>query len=167
MCLPHLVRPIQICIVLYIGLAVLYTTNQLIFPVFWPCFHRLGRLSSVFPSVWKQKGGENGNLMQEIIFSHEPRESQFSFLNEVQSIIPSRMAVHEETLLSKAFSRSMRPSKIIPYYYRAVARIDPDDITITTLVTGSRFSVFAQLVENYKGLEDFNLLPSVSCVNLT
>jgi hypothetical protein len=157
----------QICVVLYISLAVLYTTNQFVFPIFKPCFHRLDRLSSIFPSIWGQKGGKNGGLMQEILFSHEPWDSsQSAFLNEWHSRFFSGMTVHEETFLSKAFSRSMRPSKIIPYYYRAVGRTDTDDVTIATLVTSNRFSVFAQLVENYKGLEN-QYFPSVFHVNLT
>ncbi|GAA5857163.1 hypothetical protein JCM8547_009346 [Rhodosporidiobolus lusitaniae] len=67
---------------------------------------------------------------------------------------------HEKTLsedhfLSLSFSSSLQPSKVIPYYYRAT---DPDregfnkeDITITTLVTSNRFTVFERLVERYQG----------------
>ncbi|KAG6841386.1 hypothetical protein C0991_011726 [Blastosporella zonata] len=59
--------------------------------------------------------------------------------------------VDEELTLSKAFSTSMKPSKIIPYFYRASGRFEQDDITITTLVTSSRFGAFSQLIERYQG----------------
>ncbi|KAF8070769.1 glycosyltransferase family 49 protein [Lyophyllum atratum] len=59
--------------------------------------------------------------------------------------------VEEELALSKAFSSSMRPSKIIPYLYRANGIFDPEDIAITTLVTNSRFQAFSRLVERYQG----------------
>ncbi|KAG5647110.1 hypothetical protein DXG03_001481 [Asterophora parasitica] len=64
---------------------------------------------------------------------------------------PEPFFVDEELTLSKAFSSSMRPTKIIPYLYRATARFDQDDITITTLVTTSRFQAFSRMVERYQG----------------
>ncbi|GAA5923175.1 glycosyltransferase family 49 protein [Sporobolomyces koalae] len=61
----------------------------------------------------------------------------------------------EDHFLSLSFASSLQPSKVIPYYYRAT---DPDrvdfnkqDITITTLVTSNRFTVFERLVERYQG----------------
>ncbi|EPQ54157.1 hypothetical protein GLOTRDRAFT_139535 [Gloeophyllum trabeum ATCC 11539] len=45
----------------------------------------------------------------------------------------------------------MHPSKIIPYFYRATASLEQDDITIATLVTSNRFEVFKKLVVSYKG----------------
>ncbi|GAA6012574.1 hypothetical protein JCM11491_005439 [Sporobolomyces phaffii] len=61
----------------------------------------------------------------------------------------------EDHFLSLSFGSSLQPSKVIPYYYRAT---DPDridfnkkDITITTLVTSNRFTVFERLVERYQG----------------
>ncbi|KIY50287.1 glycosyltransferase family 49 protein, partial [Fistulina hepatica ATCC 64428] len=53
--------------------------------------------------------------------------------------------------LSKAFSTSMRPSKIHPYYYRATDLVDKEDITITTLITSNRFPAFSRLVARYQG----------------
>jgi hypothetical protein len=55
------------------------------------------------------------------------------------------------TLLSKAFSGSLQPNNIVPFYYRYTGRFDQDDITIATLVTMDRFPVFAKLVEKYAG----------------
>ncbi|GAA5994846.1 glycosyltransferase family 49 protein [Rhodotorula paludigena] len=64
-------------------------------------------------------------------------------------------ALSEDEFLSLSFGSSLQPSKVIPYYYRAT---DPDrpgfnkeDITITTLVTSNRFTVFERLVERYRG----------------
>lgn len=65
------------------------------------------------------------------------------------------LSISEDHFLSLSFSSSLQPSKVIPYYYRAS---DPDrldfnkqDITITTLVTSNRFTVFERLVERYQG----------------
>ncbi|TFK93021.1 glycosyltransferase family 49 protein [Polyporus arcularius HHB13444] len=63
----------------------------------------------------------------------------------------SGYGVNEETLLSKAFSEAMHPTRIIPFYFKAAHSVDPDDVTITTLVTSNRFRVFKQLVERYRG----------------
>jgi hypothetical protein len=71
--------------------------------------------------------------------------------------------ISEDHFLSLSFSSSLQPSKVIPYYYRAS---DPDhdgfnkeDITITTLVTSNRFTVFERLVERYQGAFPPFLLP--------
>jgi glycosyltransferase-like protein LARGE len=71
----------------------------------------------------------------------------------------ARKEIHsttEDFFLSKAFSDSLGPSKIIPFFYKALGpdqsgTIDAKDISITTLVTSNRFKVFAKLVENYQG----------------
>lgn len=55
-------------------------------------------------------------------------------------------------ILSRAFSRLMHPSKIIPYYYRATGYFERDDITLTTLISSDRFPVFRNLVQRYKGV---------------
>ncbi|KWU43647.1 glycosyltransferase family 49 protein [Rhodotorula sp. JG-1b] len=61
----------------------------------------------------------------------------------------------EDELLSLSFGSSLQPSKVIPYYYRATEPDRPhfntEDITITTLVTSNRFTVFERLVERYQG----------------
>ena len=69
----------------------------------------------------------------------------------------------EDELLSLSFGSSLQPSKVIPYYYRATEPDRPDfdteDITITTLVTSNRFTVFERLVERYQGASFFFWLP--------
>ncbi|KAF8222878.1 glycosyltransferase family 49 protein [Tricholoma matsutake] len=57
----------------------------------------------------------------------------------------------EDIFLSKAFSGSMRPSKILPYFYRGSGQFDQEDVTIATLITSNRFQVFKRLVQRYKG----------------
>ncbi|BGP52945.1 hypothetical protein JCM8202v2_000502 [Rhodotorula sphaerocarpa] len=61
----------------------------------------------------------------------------------------------EDELLSISFGSSLQPSKVIPYYYRASEPdrddFNKEDITITTLVTSNRFTVFERLVERYQG----------------
>ena len=57
----------------------------------------------------------------------------------------------EETFLAKAFSQSMHPTRIIPFFYKATGPIDEGDVTITTLVTSNRFKVLKKLVEKYQG----------------
>ncbi|BGP12834.1 hypothetical protein JCM10213_008096 [Rhodosporidiobolus nylandii] len=63
--------------------------------------------------------------------------------------------VSEDHFLSLSFGSSLQPSKVIPYYYRATdpdrADFNKEDITITTLVTSNRFTVFERLVERYQG----------------
>jgi len=71
------------------------------------------------------------------------------------------ITVDARTVVSKAFSSSMRPSNVIPYFYRASGSFNRDDITVTTLITSNRFEVFARLVEKYRGLPGVLLfLPS-------
>ncbi|KAF8653335.1 hypothetical protein AX16_004035 [Volvariella volvacea WC 439] len=59
--------------------------------------------------------------------------------------------IDEDLFLSKAFLNSMRPSQIVPYYYRATGNSSKDDITITTLITSNRFAAFSRLVDRYQG----------------
>jgi len=70
---------------------------------------------------------------------------------------PHSSAVHfnlsptDPSFVSRAFSDSMQPSRIVPFYYKAASQFDDNDITITTLVTGNRFEVFSRLVSTYQG----------------
>jgi hypothetical protein len=61
------------------------------------------------------------------------------------------VSLDEDLFLSKAFSNSMHPTKIIPYFYRATGSFEQDDITITTIITSNRFQVFSRLIEQYQG----------------
>ncbi|KAL1914991.1 uncharacterized protein VTP21DRAFT_7696 [Calcarisporiella thermophila] len=57
----------------------------------------------------------------------------------------------ESFMLSKVFSDAMGPSRVIPYYFKAERVPEKEDITIATLVTANRFTVFSRLVTHYQG----------------
>lgn len=90
-----------------------------------------------------QDAGVAGKTSQEMIFwpasSLSPEHTT------------SRALMSEDLFLSKAFSQSMHPLKVVPYYYRASRTFEQNDITITTLVTSNRFKVFSELVTHYQG----------------
>lgn len=91
------------------------------------------------------------------------RTSQEMLLWPASSLLPEHAAakatdgipISEDLFLSKAFSQSMHPLKVVPYYYRASRTFEQNDITITTLVTFNRFKVFSELVTHYQGLLRF------------
>ncbi|KAG8955690.1 hypothetical protein FRC04_007681 [Tulasnella sp. 424] len=60
-------------------------------------------------------------------------------------------ALPDSLFIQKAFGKTMQPTRITPYYYRASRAPDADDITITTQITSDRFEVFAKLVDSYQG----------------
>lgn len=62
-----------------------------------------------------------------------------------------RLEIGSEMFSSKAFSSALKPTKIIPYYYRAMHEHEENDVTITTIVTSNRFQALARLVEQYQG----------------
>lgn len=57
----------------------------------------------------------------------------------------------EDLVLSKVFSETMGPSKVIPYYFKATEKFDKEEVTIATLVTYNRFAVLSRLASHYKG----------------
>ena len=159
---------------IYIALALLYTTDYLVFS---PLNARIsvfttgpspedstpwvGLLSNPFTSSttgdgYFEKAGSNNqhsvdlfNLPKDVI-KWAPSDFVTTHMGtENANVTPIIMA--EDLFLSKAFAQSMRPSKIVPFFYRASGEFDKEDITLTTLVTSNRFKVFAQLVENYRG----------------
>lgn len=71
--------------------------------------------------------------------------------SELGSRLSHRLAMSESLFLSKAFSNSMHPMKIIPFFYKSSDVFDDDDITVTTLVTNNRFHVLRTLAERYDG----------------
>ena len=71
-----------------------------------------------------------------------------------QNWAPNWYAMSELLFLSKAFSGSMHPMRIFPYFYKASEIFDDDDITITTLVTPNRFEVLRKLAARYEGMSD-------------
>ncbi|GAA5980029.1 hypothetical protein JCM10908_001504 [Rhodotorula pacifica] len=83
--------------------------------------------------------------------SNSPEETLKLYGNNPRGI----KTTSEDELLSLSFGSSLQPSKVIPYYYRATEPdrkdFNKEDITITTLVTSNRFTVFERLVERYQG----------------
>ncbi|KAG0368007.1 hypothetical protein BGZ54_002863 [Gamsiella multidivaricata] len=63
----------------------------------------------------------------------------------------SEHEIEEDVMLHKVFANTMQPSKVLPYYFKAVRDFDPDSVTITTLITFDRYPIFSKLVTNYQG----------------
>lgn len=165
-------RLIQLGIIFYVGIAVLYTTNYLLIsPIhncvsalvewrvpqapFWPSFAWFSRSSASQPNKSRPQSASNPGSHPESFPTRLSNgvihwsSSDFALAHGSGHLEPVEMA--EDLFLSKAFANSMRPSKIIPYYYRATGNFDREDITITTLITSNRFQVFSRLVERYQG----------------
>lgn len=134
---------IRLTATLYAAIAVLYTTN-----------HMLSSLRTLVASsmtsydaravVAHQDTEVAGRTYQETIFWPA------SFPEYATGIIDG-IPTSEDLFLSKAFSQSMHPLKVIPYYYRASGTFEQDEITITTLITFNRFKVFSELIKHYQG----------------
>lgn len=136
-------RFIRLAASLYVAIAVIYTTHHILSPL--RTFARSVMVSYDTAVVQvHQDAGVGGKTSQEMIFwpgsSLSPEHTT------------SRALMSEDLFLSKAFSQSMHPLKVIPYYYRASRTFEQNDITITTLVTSNRFKVFSELVTHYQGL---------------
>ncbi|KAF9571941.1 hypothetical protein EC968_010534 [Mortierella alpina] len=59
--------------------------------------------------------------------------------------------IEEDAVLHKVYANTMQPSKVLPYYFKAVREFDPESVTITTLITFDRYPIFSKLVTNYQG----------------
>lgn len=173
-------RFLYFCALLFVSLSVAYTTEILLFSV--AKSKQFGTLSNSGSSLGttsdaglglkrtiseRQQVFRRDNTSQLVLpiglanrASPAPTfgwlSSEFTFKHELGH--PGANMVDERTVLSKAFASSMRPSNVLPYFYRASGSFDKDDITITTLVTSNRFEVLARLVKKYKGLPWLHLL---------
>ncbi|KAG2222373.1 hypothetical protein INT45_006895 [Circinella minor] len=63
----------------------------------------------------------------------------------------SIQAMPENFVMTKIFSDAMGPMNLTPYFFRAKAQFDKEDITMSTLVTRNRFPVLSRLATNHKG----------------
>ncbi|CDH56995.1 glycosyltransferase family 49 protein [Lichtheimia corymbifera JMRC:FSU:9682] len=63
----------------------------------------------------------------------------------------SAQAMSEQLLMAKVFSDALGPTVLTPYFFRAKATFDKEDISISTLVSRNRFSVLSRLATNHKG----------------
>ena len=147
----------QLCLLLYTLVAIVYTTQYFLTSPLNACFHRLARLEhpwspffTVSSLAEKSKGHDKDlpNLANEVIFWNSSSPSPHHGLH---SDNVTKIPMAQDLFLSKAFSQSMKPSNIIPFFYRASGIFDDDDITITTLITSNRFEVVTQLIERYEG----------------
>eukprot|EP00158_Paraphelidium_tribonemae_P002893 Partr_v1_DN25762_c0_g1_i2_m74700 putative Inherit from opiNOG: Glycosyltransferase-like len=59
--------------------------------------------------------------------------------------------VTDSMLYSKMFQYALQPTRVVPYFFRMSSRVRKDDITISTIITMERLSVFNNLVIKYKG----------------
>ncbi|KAG6813534.1 hypothetical protein H0H92_010239 [Tricholoma furcatifolium] len=165
--IPRLSQIFKFCLVFYVIVAVSYTTNSLIVSPL-----RAG-LSLLFNHILSPRSlwaayTPAPTMDKELIKREESKayklDPRFLRYTGGQTMWESSILalehglghtepvfIDEELVLSKAFATSMKPSKIIPYFYRASGPFEEDDITITTLVTSSRFGAFSQLIERYKG----------------
>jgi hypothetical protein len=146
----------QLCLLLYTLIAIVYTTQYFLTSPLNACFYRLARLHpwspfTVSSLAEKSKGHDKElpNLAKEVIFWNS--SSLFPH-HGLDSDNVTKIPMTQDLFLSKAFSQSMKPSNIIPFFYRASGVFDDDDITITTLITSNRFEVVTQLIERYEGL---------------
>ncbi|KAJ7039075.1 glycosyltransferase family 49 protein [Mycena alexandri] len=160
-----LARIFRFLLALYLFAAIVYTSNYfLLSPLHsglsFLVAHRAPRLAawstSSFNSLLHRRTQDPFLLSDTGVSLERPsediiywRSSEFARQNGLGHEKP--IAMSEDLFLSKAFSASMHPSKIVPFFYRATGTFDKEDITITTLVTSNRFQVFARLVERYPG----------------
>lgn len=137
-------RFIRLTASLYVAIAVLYTTNHMLSPLRTLVASSMTSYDA-HVVVAHQDTEVAGRTYQETIFWPA------SFPEYATGIIDG-IPTSEDLFLSKAFSQSMHPLKVIPYYYRASGTFEQDDITITTLITFNRFKVFSELIKHYQGL---------------
>lgn len=128
-------RLVHVCIAIYLSVSVLFTTTSFL-------------SSSNNSTRWPWPASNT------IIHNHGP-EGQII----LKSTDLGHHSIEESIMLSKAFPHLMKPSQIIPYYYRATGTFNKEDITITSLITSNRFEILARLVERYQG----SLLPRCIC----
>ncbi|KAJ7106032.1 glycosyltransferase family 49 protein [Mycena crocata] len=143
-----LVRFVRAILALYLAAAVLYTSNFFFLSPLRSSLsvllaNRVPKLpawsTSSFNSLLSRRSDSSEFLSDPGILLEQPFEDEVIYWRSSESVP------------FQAFSTSLRPSKIVPFFYRATGTFDKEDITITTLVTSNRFQVFARLVERYPG----------------
>jgi hypothetical protein len=136
------------CLHIYAILATIYTLGNLCISVFPPWSFSRNRLLHPSPPRIAFPSNMTTQQAEEFLWSN------FSLSNH-------HSLVAWDPFLSRAFPRLMHPSRIIPYYYRATGNFENDDVTVTTLISSNRFSVFYNLVRRYKGV----LTPAICFVD--
>lgn len=172
-------RILQVCLLLYTAVSVLYTTDFLLSnglrfvsnslsSDIAPSFQALGGLLSNWlssSSTHAHDAKGHANTVYDSLVSAKTDDVMYwrSSLDSPLRVKAPRgdkpVSMRSSLFLGKALASSHEHLtfedksnlEVIPYYYRGSARLDHDDITITTLVTRNRFAVFHQLVDKYKG----------------
>ncbi|TFK74028.1 hypothetical protein BDN72DRAFT_121330 [Pluteus cervinus] len=152
-------RCVRLALVLYILVAVLYTTHHLFFNLVCTAFKSLVSSLSSPGNSWLHfpfSRSSTYELERPSILSDSTEEHTLFWesvgLSPNGELLRDKVVpVNAERLLSKAFANTMRPSKIVPYYYKATGVFSSDAVTITTLITSDRFTAFSRLVERYQG----------------
>ncbi|KAI8362627.1 glycosyl-transferase for dystroglycan-domain-containing protein [Blakeslea trispora] len=124
----------------YLACSLLYATLHLFGPS-WPASQSSS--TSRLGSNYKTESLSVSQLQQRY---HSPQMVSWTSAESVYN-----QTIAEDLVLSKVFSDSMGPSKIIPYYFRATEQFDQEDVTIATLVTHNRLAVLSRLATRYKG----------------
>jgi hypothetical protein len=163
--LSRFIRIIQLFSLFYVILAVLYASHFLIVsPLCAGLSFLLNRSLSPW-YIWPPSSIEATLSLDPMPSWSGDVEWQSSDISPAYNLGHKHHVVTDGDLfLSKALSSSMRPSRTIPYFYRANGTFDPDDITITTLITSNRFQVFRRLVERYQGLCCLKVYRTVSLI---
>jgi hypothetical protein len=153
----HFLRLLQLLVLVYVSVAVLYTTNILLVA---PLRALFSQAVNTQISTLDWSGLRPIRIFREAASSSlkpsiPPIQNARNLIHDTSTGDHSlkTMPMSENLFLSKAFAQSMHPSNIIPFFYRASGVFEQEDITITTLITSNRFKVFAQLAERYQGQE--------------
>lgn len=141
-------KAVNYFIVVYLVCSILYTSTYLL--GFKPNSSKSNNLAGISVASlqkhylgkqsveWKNALGKYVSILSQLLLN-------IMLLGEVVDSTP------EDLVLSKVFSETMGPSKVIPYYFKATENFDNEEITIATLVTYNRFKVLSRLASHYKG----------------
>ncbi|KIO33989.1 glycosyltransferase family 49 protein [Tulasnella calospora MUT 4182] len=132
----QLQKSLKATLLLYAAATSLFTTNVLLDRL---AVSRSGNWVTV--TSWIHRSG----------FYERQNASLFLTTTSQSNSVVHGHALPDLLFLQKAFGKTMQPTSITPYYYRASQTPDADDITITTQITSDRFGVFAKLVDSYQG----------------
>jgi hypothetical protein len=159
----RIVKGIQAAVVCYTLLAVFYTTKVVLK---WPLRIGLSQAGLYLvlnnETTWpsdaehsRQHDGSTSTTGTAPTNSLPNASGDLAYWTLFESTVDNKsehgLAMTEGLFLSKAFSQSMQPNKIVPFFYKATGNFDKEDITITTLITSNRFKVIARLAQEYQG----------------
>lgn len=138
-------RSFQLILTLYVLCATIFTTNILLASTINLA---LPQQSLIWPSWPRSPPWILDSRGQQAV---APRQVDNGERTLQWNSTTGPIRIHENLFFSKAFSNSLHPSTIIPFFFRANSTPADRSITITTLITRNRFPVFAKLVERYQG----------------